>query len=127
MIQKLLNQDWLRGVMFTLILAGIVATAIGVWQYFDAAQELRDNRAQQLRDAGEEVPVESQAEVSSLFASEMRRNELIEQQNNAMILGGGGLVVLAFGWIGLDLIRSYHRRKNDIETVEPTEPDTVTS
>jgi hypothetical protein len=101
-----LEQEWLRGVIFTVIAAGVLALGVAVWQYFDADRQLQDNIAHQVRASGGEVSPQTQAEAQGLVAADIARRELVNQQYTAMMIGGGGLVAIALGWILLDLRRS---------------------
>jgi hypothetical protein len=119
-VGAILEQEWLRGVMYTVIAAGVLALGVAVWHYFDAERQLQDNIAHQVRAAGEEVSPETQAEAQGLMAADIARRQLVNQQYNAMMLGGGGLVAIAIGWIVLDLRRSRFNARSSTAKEEPT-------
>jgi hypothetical protein len=111
LVGAILEQEWLRGVMYTIMAAGVLALGAAVWQYFDADRQLQENIAHQVRASGGEVAPQTQAEAQGLVAADIARRELVNQQYNALMLGGGGLVAIAIGWILLDLRRSRLRSR----------------
>ena len=52
------------------------------------------------------------------MASDIERRRLVSEQFNMMILGGVGLALLGFGWLGTDIVRG--RRKRASREKEPS-------
>lgn len=106
---KLLEQSWFRGFVSAVIVAGILITLVAVFQFVDANNQLQDNIAHQTR--GEEIQLDSEAQATSLMTADIERRKLESQKDDAMIIGGIGLVVIAVGWIFLDFSRGHARKQ----------------
>lgn len=106
---KLLDQSWFGGFVSAIIVVGILITLVAAFQYVDANNALQDNIAYQTRN--QEVQLESQAQATSLMSADIERRELEAQKDDALIIGGVGLVVIAVGWIFLDFSRGHARKK----------------
>lgn len=107
----MLDKDWVRGILIALIIIGIGLAAIAAQQFIDATIKLQDNTTYQKQISGEEVSVESQTEAMMLLGEGVEFRRLNSQRDNALIIGGAGLVVLAVGWLGYDFVRSRRRFK----------------
>ncbi len=106
MLRSITEKEWFRGLVFALIIIGVALILLAAQQYVDAATRLNDNLAYQAQQAGEAVPLESQAEAQILVGAGMEMRRLTAQRDRALMIGGGGLVLLALGWIGMDFARA---------------------
>lgn len=106
----MLNKEWIRGLLVALIIIGVGLAAISAQQFIDATLRLQDNTTYQTRSSGEEVTIESQTEALMLMGEGVEFQRLTAQRNNALIIGGVGLVILAVGWLGYDIARSKRRK-----------------
>ena len=62
--------------------------------------------------------MDSNAQAQGLMASDIERRRLVTEQYNMMVIGGIGLALLGFGWLGYDIMRG-RRRKKDSTEAEP--------
>ncbi|MCY3947447.1 MAG: hypothetical protein OXF44_14310 [Anaerolineaceae bacterium] len=100
---QLANADWLRGVFTALVVVGLSLAGYSAWRYLDADRELQGNVAQVIMSRQQAVSPGSSAEVQGLVGADVARRELLSQQYDVLMLGGGGLVILSLGWLGLNL------------------------
>ena len=101
---KFLHEDWFRGVLYTVLAIGTAALIFAAWQYISAAQQLQNNIAQQLQsETG--ITLESVDEARGLMAADLERRDLAQQQFQAMMTGGAGLVIISLGWLTLNYLR----------------------
>jgi heme/copper-type cytochrome/quinol oxidase subunit 2 len=107
---QVLQRDGLRIVLMALVLIGIVLVLIGIFLFVDAALRLQNNPAYQASLGGEPLALGSDAQAQGLIAAGMEYRRLLAQRNNALIIGGAGLVAGAFGWLGYDFVRGRRRR-----------------
>lgn len=111
-LQNLFEQDWLRGVLYTIIAMGLIATLFGGWRLVATEFELRDNMAYQRRN--DEITIETPTEQQLLFLSDMERRQLQRDRWSGMIVTGAGLVVLSVGWMGLNVSNALRDKKPDV-------------
>lgn len=104
---KFVNEEWFRGVLYAVVGLGILAFLLAVWQYGSAAQQLQSNLAQQLRDSGTEINPQTTQQARGIVAADLERRALIGQQYQAMMIGGSGLILIALGWIGMNIRRRH--------------------
>lgn len=104
------RRDTIRIVLMALILIGVILAVGGVIQFADAALRLQNNAAYQASIGGEPLTLGSQEQAQGLIAAGMEYRRLLAQRNNALILGGAGLVAGAVGWLVYDFLRSRERR-----------------
>lgn len=97
------NADWLRGVFTALVVVGLLTAGYAAWRYLDADRELQGNVAQIILGRQQAVSPGSSREVQGLVGADVARRELLAQQYEVLMLGGGGLVILSLGWLGLNL------------------------
>lgn len=109
------RQDTIRIVLMALMLIGVVLAVVGIIQFADAALRLQNNAAYQASIGGEPLALGSQEQAQGLIAAGMEYRRLLAQRNNALILGGAGLVAGAVGWLGYDFIRSRQRRLQNVD------------
>jgi len=107
-----LNSDWFRGVIFALLIIGVLAALFAAAQFVDASLKMQNNASYQAKSSETPLELQSQAAAQVLIAADVELRRLLEQRNNALIVGGVGLVSLALGWIGNDLLRSRRRKLN---------------
>lgn len=109
-MRELLEADWLRAVFLAPVVTGALLLALAAWSYGSAERELQGNLAHAL--AGVELNVSPGAisEAQGLVASDMARRDLLQQQNVALMAGGGGLVLIAAGWLGVNFSRYLRNR-----------------
>ncbi len=102
---RVANADWLRGIFTVLVVAGLLIAGYAAWRYFDADRELQGNVAQVILSRQQAVSAGSSGEVQGLVGADVARRELLPQQYDVLMLGGGGLALLSLGWLGLNLTR----------------------
>lgn len=112
-MSKYLNSELLERLFFTMIVIGILASAIGAIRYFDLSNQIANNAAAQIRAEGTEVSVENTNEGYSLMTSDLELRRLIRDRSNMIMVGGVGLALIGAGWLLTDLTRS--RRKKDAD------------
>lgn len=103
------NKEWLKPLFIALLLIGAMLVVIAIQQYVDASLRLQNNPIQQNQETGNAVTLQSQAAAPALMAAGLEFRRLTSQRNNALIIGGGGLILLALSWIGVDFIRARQR------------------
>ena len=119
-MRNLLGAEWLRGVLFTLVALGLLLALIAAWRYVSADRELEGNLAQVIRSSQPDVNPQTVNEAQGLVGADIARRDLLAQQFNAMMLGGGGLVLFSLGWLGLNLARTLRRRDSLVSSKEET-------
>jgi H+/Cl- antiporter ClcA len=109
-ISGIFTQERINAFIMALILIGVVLVTISVVRFVSASQQLDGNLAQQMQSG--EIPVnpETPEETQGLIASDIERRRLSGERNEALIMGGAGLGLLAVGWLGYDFARG--RRKS---------------
>ena len=119
---QLANADWLRGLFTALVVVGLSLAAYSAWHYLDADRELQGNVAQVILSRQQAVSPGSSGEVQGLVGADVAKRELLSQQYDVLMLGGGGLVILSLGWLGLNLTsflcsrRAAHRGHREPQT-----------
>jgi hypothetical protein len=114
-VLKFVNEEWFRGVLYALVGLGILALLFATWQYINAAQQLQANIAQQIHENESEISPQTTTEARGLVAADMERRTLINQQFQAMMIGGAGLILIALGWI---IMNFTGKRQRSIPTDE---------
>jgi hypothetical protein len=109
---KIFNREKLRPFLLALMIIGVLALALAAYRYLDAWTQLQNNQAYQFEVNGQTASPESEAMAQSLIAAGMEYRRLNLQRNEALMIGGSGLVLLALGWLGSDLL-SGKRRKGE--------------
>jgi hypothetical protein len=111
-MSSIYEKDWYRGVVFGLMMIGIAVVLVGGALFIDATLKMQNNYAYKIRSEPGTTEISDAAQARVLMVSDLELRELIEQRSNALILGGLGLVSLAVGWIGYDLMRARQRKLN---------------
>ena len=119
-MRHLLGAEWLRGVLFALIALGLLLVLFAAWRYLSADHELQDNLAQVIRSGQLDISAETANEAQGMVGADVARRDLLARQFNAMMLGGGGLVLLSMGWLGLNLARTLRNRESLVSSTEET-------
>jgi hypothetical protein len=109
MIRSKINSEQLRPFLMALVIVGIVALLFGAYRFVDAATRIQNNPAFQVQSNGQTVSPQDMGTAEMLVSSGLAYRELVRQRNEALVIGGVGLVMLSLGWLGNDVIRS--RRK----------------
>lgn len=115
-MSKILNQEFIERLLFTVIVIGILGTLVGAVRYFDLSNQIANNAAAQVREEGGEVTLETKNEARGLMAADLELRRLIRDRQNMMVVGGGGLALIGLGWLASDIMRS-RRRKNQADDV----------
>ena len=110
MTARILEHESTRSVLLALCIVAVLLIAFGGWQFLDASLRLQDNPAYQAQMSDEAISLESEVQAQGLLAAGLEYRRLLAQRNTALMIGGAGLALLALGWIGYDMIRSYRRR-----------------
>lgn len=100
----------LRAFLLALMMVGAALVVLAVYQYANTSYRIGQNLAFQIQSRNEEVTLETQAEAQALMAADISLRELQREQNMALIYGGGGLILLAAGWIARDVITTRAKR-----------------
>ena len=119
-MRNLLGAEWLRGVLFALVALGLLMALLAAWRYVSADRELEGNLAQVIRSSQLNVSPQTVNDAQGLVGADIARRDLLAQQFNALMLGGGGLVLLSLGWLGLNLARTLRRRESLVSSKEET-------
>ncbi len=119
-MRYLSGAEWLRGVLFALIAPGLLLSLFAAWRYISAERELQGNLAQVIRSGQLNVSPQTGNEAQGLVGADIARRNLLARQFNAMMFGGGGLVLLSLGWLGLNLARTLRRRESLVSSKEET-------
>jgi hypothetical protein len=104
--------------IFGWAILGIVVLGLGIglygaYQYVDAELKLRDNRAEQLIESGEEVEVNSFNEGYELFESSVERDELHDQRADALPFIGVGIAIIGVGWLGYEFLPALRKNRHE--------------
>lgn len=110
MMFKTFNREQLRPFTLALMIVGALALALAAYRYVDAWTRLQNNQAYQIEVNGQTVAPESEAMAQMLIAAGVEYRRLNLQRNEALMIGGGGLALLALGWLGSDLISGKKRK-----------------
>ena len=106
-MQSILNTHLAERIIFALLVIGILLTAYAVIGVIDTSTKLSNNPAQQFRETGEQLEIQSTAEGRGLMAADLERRDLSRQRGEFIALGGAGLVVLGLAWYGSKLRNHY--------------------
>lgn len=117
-MSKLVQTEWVRGVCFALILPGAILMLFAAWQYIGADRELQTNLAEVIRSGQLNVNPQSSSEAQGLVGADVARSALLARLYNALMAGGGGLVLLSLGWLGLNLTRYLRNRNSMLSSAE---------
>lgn len=110
-MSRVLDQEWFRSLAFALIIVGIGLALLGGWQFVDASVRVQDNPAYQLKNAeARSGGTVSDAQAQGIIAADIEFRRLMQQRSNGLILVGGGLALLAIGWIGFDAALARNRK-----------------
>lgn len=115
-MSKILNQEFIERLLFTVIVIGILGTLVGAVRYFDLSNQIANNTAAQVREEGGEVTLETKNEARGLMAADLELRRLIRDRQNMMVVGGGGLALIGLGWLASDIMRG-RRRKNQVDDI----------
>ncbi|MBL8164592.1 MAG: hypothetical protein JNJ61_21560 [Anaerolineae bacterium] len=107
---KTFNREKLRPFALALMIIGVLALVLAAYRYVDAWTQLQNNQAYQVEVNAQTVTPENEAMAQTLIAAGMEYRRLNLQRNEALMIGGGGLVLLALGWLGSDLISGKKRK-----------------
>jgi hypothetical protein len=107
-----LDKDWFRGIVFALIIIGVVAGLFAAQQFIDATLRMQNNASFIAKSSDTPLALQSEAEAQMLMAADVEFRRLQLQRDNALFLGGLGLTLLALGWIGSDFARARRRKLN---------------
>jgi hypothetical protein len=107
-----LDKDWFRGIVFALIIIGVVAGLFAAQQFIDATLRMQNNASFIAKSSDTPLELQSEAEAQMLMAADVEFRRLQLQRDNALFLGGLGLTLLALGWIGGDFTRARRRKLN---------------
>ena len=109
-MNRILNNELIERLLFTVIVVGILMAAGGAIRYLMISNQLSENLAARIHDDGGEVAIESKSQAQGLMASDIERRRLVSEQFNMMVVGGIGLALLGLGWLGTDLVRGRRKR-----------------
>jgi hypothetical protein len=129
-----LNRDTFKPLMLAVLLVGIALLVFGLFRFASNAQALQDSRNQtaeleatlrQQIDAngGQANPGDPATDAAGrmLFSASMGQRKLEGDMWQGAIIMGVGVIVLALGWLGYDMLRG--KRKADSEpAVEADKP-----
>lgn len=107
-MKRVLQSELTRSILLALILIGVALAGFGVFQYIRLTQAINDNVAYQINAQGQQIDPQSIAEGQALMAASMSLRELDAERDQALILGGAGLVLIAVGWLGRELTGGKH-------------------
>ncbi len=108
-MRQKLNSEQLRSFMLALMLIGVAALLFGAYRFVDAATRIQNNPAFLMQSSGQTVSPQDAGTAESLIAAGMEYRRLVGQRNEALIIGGAGVILLAVGWLGSDVLKSRHK------------------
>lgn len=103
-MKNIFKSEQIKAILLAIIIIGFVLVAFGAYRYIDAALQLNNNIAQRTHASGEDISNLSTGEAQMLMSADIKRRELLQQQNYALIFAGAGLVLVAVGWLGGDFL-----------------------
>ena len=112
--------EWLRDVLFALVLPGLLLVLIAAWRYFSADRELQGNLAQVIRSGQLNVNPRTTNEAQGLVGAVSARRAPFAQQLNVLMPGGDGLALLSLVRPGLNLARTLRSRESLVSSNEET-------
>ena len=106
------------------VVAGILIGLYAIVNVIDINNKLSNNEAQQFRESGEELDVQTttDAQARGLVAADIERRRLITERGEMYVAGGISLILIGISWFGYDLMRG--RRKKLATEPAPT-PETT--
>ncbi len=113
-MRRLIDTELIERLLFSAVVIGLLLAAGGGLRYGMLANQLSQNAAAQIHEAGGEVEIESKSQAQGLMAADIERRRLAAEQFSMMILGGVGLALLGLGWLGMDVLRG-RRASTDAE------------
>lgn len=116
-MRKPINLEQLKPFAMALIIIGVLALFFGVYRFVNAALLIQDNPAFKAQSNNQTVAPQSQEEAQILVSAGMQYRQLVGERNDALIIGGAGLILLALGWLGNDFIKS--RQKSAAAATAP--------
>lgn len=107
---ELLQAGWLRVVFLALAMTGVLLLALAAWNFSSADRELQGNLAHAIAGNRLRVSPQTDSQAQGLVGSDLQRRDLLQQQDMALMLGGGGLMLISLGWLGVNLTRYLRSR-----------------
>ncbi|MDQ7035652.1 MAG: hypothetical protein Q9P01_12700 [Anaerolineae bacterium] len=105
-------------IMFTLVVVGLLLGIYSAYKVITISLTLNNNIAQQIRDSGEELEIQSTAEGRGLVAADIERRELVKERAQMTIAGGIGLALLGIGWLGYDFLNHRRKKSNVVQAAQ---------
>ncbi|MBZ0281875.1 MAG: hypothetical protein K8L97_14135 [Anaerolineae bacterium] len=111
---NIFNRERVKPITIALILIGLAALLFGGYRFVDAALQIQNNLAFQLEQSGGEVSPQSDAEAQMLVSTGLEYRELLRRRNESLMVLGGGIVLLAVGWLGADVLNGRRKDKGEL-------------
>jgi hypothetical protein len=108
---KIWDKESVKSLMLALILVGVALTIISIVGYIRNTYEIGQNLAYQIQSQNQTIDPQTPTEGQMLMAADMQLRDLVRDRNTMLILGGAGLILIAVGWIGRDLVRGRARKE----------------
>lgn len=99
------SRESIKTVVAAIILIGIVVFLFGLYQFITASQGIENNYAYQFRSQNTSVQEMDQATGRVLMIEDMKLRDLQRTRNEAAIITGAGVILIAGGWLGADMLR----------------------
>lgn len=110
-MNRLLNHELARPLALALIMIGVGLIAFALFRYAQTSYQIGQNFAFQQQAQSGEVALQNEAEARVLMAADIELRELVSERSSTVIVGGGGLIVLALGWLFNDLVSQAHKKR----------------
>jgi hypothetical protein len=112
-MSHVMNKKFAPFVLLGIFLIGLGIGLYGAYQYVDAELKLKDNRAEQLIEAGGEVEVNSTNEAFELYKTTVERDNLRDQRADALPFIGVGIAIIGVGWLGYEFLPALRKNRHE--------------
>jgi hypothetical protein len=102
---KIWDKNGIKAAFLALIFVGFALIALAAYGYIRNSYEIGQNIAYQLQSQNQAINPQTPTEGQMLMAADIQLRELVRDRNLMLVAGGVGLVLIALGWIGGDIVR----------------------
>jgi hypothetical protein len=104
MVERLVKAEWIKPTLYALLIIGIAALLFGAFRFLEATVNIQNNMAHQIQSSGQQVDPQSESEAMQLMSADLERRAFDRQRDQALIIAGAGLALIALGWLGNDFV-----------------------
>ncbi len=106
-MRNLAQKEWVKSLFLAVLIIGIAAAAYAVYSFLTTQYQIGQNLAYQVQN--ELIPFNmenpSESEGLMLMRADLELHRLQADLSRSIIIGGAGLILIAVGWIGREVIR----------------------